>query len=73
MSALVLAAASIASTGAMAQSSKTNAWEGAYGQWSVGFASLPSALYYLIASISPSKSSAALACLIGIAFGPFLS
>ncbi|MDH6523600.1 outer membrane protein [Polynucleobacter sphagniphilus] len=39
MSALVLAAASIASTGAMAQSSKTNAWEGAYGQWSVGFAS----------------------------------
>ncbi len=39
MSALVLAAASIASTGAMAQSSKANAWEGAYGQWSVGFAS----------------------------------
>ena len=39
MSALVLAAASIASTGVMAQSSKANAWEGAYGQWSVGFAS----------------------------------
>ncbi len=37
MSALVLAAASIASTGAMAQSSKANAWEGAYGQVGVGF------------------------------------
>lgn len=37
ISALVLAAASIASTGAMAQSSKTNAWEGAYGQVGVGF------------------------------------
>ena len=37
MSALVLAAASIASTGAMAQSSKANAWEGAYGQVGVGY------------------------------------
>jgi outer membrane immunogenic protein len=36
ISALVLAAASIASTSAMAQS-KTNAWEGAYGQVGVGF------------------------------------
>jgi len=39
MSALVLAAASIASTGAMAQSSKANAWEGAYAQVSVGYES----------------------------------
>ena len=38
ISALVLAAASIASTGAMAQSSKTNAWEGADVAISVGYA-----------------------------------
>jgi len=40
MSALVLAAASIASTGVMAQSSKTNAWEGAYGQVAVGYGTI---------------------------------
>ena len=37
MSALVLALTSIAAGSAMAQSSKTNAWEGAYGQIGVGF------------------------------------
>ena len=37
MSALVLALTSIATGSAMAQSSKTNAWEGAYGQIGVGF------------------------------------
>jgi len=37
MSALVLALTSIATGSAMAQSSKTNAWEGFYGQAAVGF------------------------------------
>jgi len=37
MSALVLALTSIATGSAMAQSSKTNAWEGFYGQVSVGY------------------------------------
>ena len=37
MSALVLALTSIATGSAMAQSSNTNAWEGAYGQIGVGF------------------------------------
>ena len=37
ISALALALASIATTSAMAQSTKTNAWEGFYGQIGVGF------------------------------------
>ena len=39
ISALALALASIATTSAMAQSSKANAWEGAYGQIGVGYGS----------------------------------
>ncbi len=37
ISALVLALTSIAASSAMAQSTKTNAWEGAYGQIGVGY------------------------------------
>jgi len=37
LSALILALAGVASASAMAQSAKTNAWEGAYGQMGVGF------------------------------------
>ena len=39
MTALAIALSTAAASSAMAQSAKTNAWEGAYGQYSVGFAS----------------------------------
>ena len=54
MTALALALTSIATGSAMAQSSKTNAWEGAYGQWSAGYASFsPKIGTTTIAPVSP--------------------
>jgi len=80
ISALVLAAASIASTGAMAQSSKANAWEGAYGQVGVGFgiftptigggaAQYPSPLSTIPATASASNVSNVNTGLINLAGG----
>ena len=45
ISVLALAMTSIATTSAMAQSSKTNAWEGAYGQIGVGYGLIGEALF----------------------------
>jgi outer membrane immunogenic protein len=54
ISALVLAMAGVFATSANAQSAKTNAWEGFFGQYSVGFASFsPKIGSTTIAPVSP--------------------
>jgi outer membrane immunogenic protein len=63
MTALAIALTTAAAGSAMAQSTKTNAWEGAYGQWSAGFASFSPKIG--ATTIAPSGSLAYYPSLLG--------